>query len=422
MRIKLNSLNLTYWCILCLLGSRLLVALGFPSIFNFLHFAILIIIVVLKITKEKLCKNGYTICLLVMTTLILVSSILNVIAPLNTALTILILLEPFILVANCEKWNENYCIRIENMLTIFSLVNLVLSYFQYFILHLRDDDVRGIFLRMGSGGHLNGAFSIVMAIYYIYIARKYEKNPKIRAGLYTISILCLFIVIMCDNKQSILGYGIGLLLLLLSNVKNLKIVFKNFVIICCGIVVFLFLSQNILSKAMTWLGNMNYVIDGIYLKFSFIEVLREYRSSLIQLFFGFGPGMTLSRVARLLPEYQSLSFLGVSYSNVTQHFKDIYAGSWLMQASSLWMFYFSFASFFGDLGLFGLIGMITLYIASVKKLCHNQLSRYLMFVVFSHGLLFDWLEEPSFMVVYLIIIVLINYDWKTKNKRLIFKL
>lgn len=421
LRMRINIQLLIYFCVLSLLGSRLIVYLGFPSIVNFVHFGFLLLIILLNVLSGKVKRNKYTVYLIILACIIIFSALINFVAPLNTILTLLILLEPFILVCSFNKWSDIFYIKMENMLVVFSMISLFLSYFQFFVLKFKDDDVRGIFLQMGSGGHLNGAFSIIMAIYFLFIAFNYKSSNK-RFFSIVLSIMFLAIVVMCDNKQSILGYGLGLVLLLLSNVKNYKRFAKNLFIMVIGLIVFYFLTNSVLSKVLTWLNNIEYVFEGIQLKFSFIKVLRENRSNIFQLFFGFGPGMSLSRVARLLPEYKSLSFLGISFSLITQQFKDFYATSWLMQASSLWMFYFSFASFFGDLGIFGLVTMIMLYIKSIKKFCNNQLSRYLLFVVCSHGLLFDWLEEPSFMVVYFLIIVLIGHKWEGEKGRLIFKI
>lgn len=422
---KINKINmqfLIYICVFSLLGSRLIVFLGFPSILNFFHFIVLLVIIFLFILKGKVKKNKYTFALLTVAFTVLLSSLFNFIAPFNTVLMLLILLEPFLLVNTYEKWDEIFFLKMENMLVLFSIINFILSYFQFFILKFRDDDVRGIFLKMGSGGHLNGAFSLVMAVYFLYIAFRYKRCLVERISLMILSIMYLIIVLMCDNKQSILAYGLGAVFLSFSNIKNIKIFIKNLIIIALGSFVFYLLLSNILPKALSWLNNMEYVCEGIRLKLSFIETLRNNRSNIFQLFFGFGPGMTLSRVARLLPEYRNLSFLGISYSNITQQFKEFYSTSWLMQASSLWMYYFSFASFFGDLGLIGLWSIVILYKESIKKLCKNQEAKYLIFVVISHGLLFDWLEEPAFMVVYFLIIILIGHEWKITKGRILFKL
>lgn len=418
---KIDTEFLIYTCILSLLGSRLIVSVGVPSIFNFVHLGILIIIIFMQIKKGKILKSRYNVCLIEVVCIALLSSAINHIAPLNIILFLLILLEAFILVSSYEKWSERFYVKIENMLILFSLTNLILSYYQYFVLGLIDDDVRGIFLRMGSGGHLNGAFSIVMAVYFMFITLTYNHSIN-KIPLIVISVMNFAIVLMCDNKQSILGYCLGLVFLSVSNIKNIKKFIKSILIILLSFSILFFLISSLLPKAVSWLNNMDYVFEGIRIKLSFIETLRSNRTSILQLFLGFGPGMTLSRVARILPEYHSLNFLGVSSSNVTQQFKDFHAESWLMQSSSLWMYYFSFASFFGDIGLVGLVGMIKLYKESVKRLCNNQLSRYLMFVVVSHGLLFDWLEEPAFMVVYFVVIVLIGHKWESTKGRLIFKI
>lgn len=417
-KLSINKDSLILMCIWALMGSRIICAFGAPSILNFLHFGFLIILITLDVIKGNLLLNTFTLSLMGLIIIILISAILNLIAPVNTLLTILILIEPFILISGSSRWQNSLFVKTENALIFFSLLNLIISYYQYFILKLIDDDVRGIFLKMSSGAHLNGAFAIVMSIYFIHVGFM-TNSLKCKVKSVIIAFLQLAIVVMCDNKQSILGYGIGLMLLVFANVKNVKVFLKTVGLFILGILFVYLLTFSVFSKILTWVDNPEYMLMGIKLKFSFIEILKIFRNNPIQLLIGFGPGMTLSRVARLLPEYKSLSFLGVTYSEISEYFKFLYSQSWLMQASSLWMYYFSYASFYGDFGLLGLGAMINAYRNTFNKFCKTNLTKYLFWVVLAHGFLFDWLEEPSFMVTYFITIILLEHKWAKKSNRII---
>lgn len=409
-RISINEAKLSMWCIVSLFVSRILVAIGFPSIINFLHFVFFLFLIIFLVSHtRKIKKNNLNIAIVVVAICIFISAIVNFVKPVNTILMLLIILEPFVIIAITRKWDINTYVKVENILVILSFLNLLISYFQYFVLGYVDDAVTGIFIGMGSGAHINGAFSMAIGTYIMYCACQKKLKKSIISGT-VVTILHYAVIIMCDNKQSILGYGMGLVVVILLSAKNVKNFFKTLLCLVVAIVGVYILSTTVLWKMTNWLSNPENMMLGIDMKFSFIESLKSFRENGLQVLFGFGPGMTLSRVARLLPEYGGLSAFGVTDSSVIEFFKNVYADSWIMQSSSIWTFYFSYASFYGDLGVVGLVAIVSMYIVFYKSFCHKLLPKFLWATILAHGVIFDWLEEPAFVLCYLLIIILIDAE------------
>lgn len=419
MKLKINENDLYILCILSLFISRILVYFHFPSIINFLHFALLIMAMIISLKKGTIhFKDSMSGIMLLTTMVIILSTIINSVKPLNCILVLLILLEPFIIANSSINWKENYFVKIENILIKLSIINLLISYFQFFFLKMVDDDVTGIFFGMGSGAHINGAFSMITALYLIYYSTK-KNFSKTRCIL--ISLLLLFVVIMCDNKQSILAYGLAAIMLLILNSKNIKQTFITILLIAFGALIVYILTFSVLGKITTWTSKPDEIVMGMNAKFSFIENLDNFRTDNLTYLFGFGPGMSFSRIARMLPEYSSLDFLGTSISPINATFYNIYLNSWIMLSSSMWSFYFSWASIFGDLGIIGLLTIVALYFKFYKIFCSKTINKYVWAIIVCHGLIFDWLEEPAFVVSHFIIIILLNHDFSDDN-RFIYKL
>ena len=400
------------FAIIFLFISRLLVFFHFPSILNFFHFIFIIIGIIWSLFSPTNINHNLSIPILLIAIEILLSGTINFVGFFNIILCLIMVIEPFVIANNSIEWEEKNYIFIRKFLSIISLINLLISYFQYFVLGFFDDDVRGIFLGMGSGAHINGAFSIIMAIYCIYLTyNKYTKCDYTKKVIYSIyAILLLFIVVMCDNKQSILAFALGAILLIIFGSSNIKQTLKNLFFVTIGIAIVYLLTFSILSKITIWTSNIDEITMGLESKFSFINYLKHFDSSNIRKIIGFGPGMTLSRLARLLPEYSSYDFLGITISPMTSFFKKIYSDSWIMLSSSMWTYYFSWAAFYGDLGFMGVICIIFAYIKVYKYFCKNNVSRWIFYSMIVHGMIFDWLEEPAFVVSCILIMILINND------------
>ena len=76
--------------------------------------------------------------------------------------------------------------------------------------------------------------------------------------------------------------------------------------------------------------------------------------------------------------------------------------------------FFGWAGIWGDLGFLGLGAY--LYVASIvwRKICWNNMSRFLLLNVFSFGLIFTQMEEPGFM---LFIAALIGLQWQESQHK-----
>ena len=221
-----------YVLILLVLGSaifsRLLAAIGGPSVINFLHFAFIIALTVFIIptirssfAKEILLGLG------ILLGVILISALINGAGIINVVLDFLLLGEPFMLLLALTgiPMLEKSTNRLKLWLIYFASTHIVFAYFQYFIQGERDDDVKGIFLKMGAGHHVGGAIAFTVATYIL--ATGVFRSPWLR---FTLPPIFAYEVVMCDAKQVFAAFSMALIVMLLTKVGDIGKIIQYVVI------------------------------------------------------------------------------------------------------------------------------------------------------------------------------------------------
>lgn len=354
---------------------------------------------------------------------VFISGFINGINLINSIIYILILLFPFYIKIFLEiivlKPNINYIL--EKFLLIFFIINLILSYYQFIRFGI-GDDVKGVFIGMGAGHHINGA---VCLLYSFLLFKSIYFSNKLLIFLNSL------VVILSDSKQVILAIILGIIfygivnLLSLYNHKKLilkiKYFFFNFLLIFFLSLLFLIIyNLDILYINISYI-NYDYLFLGIVKKFQGLNYfnLDKLQSFLI----GNGPGMTVSKLAYMAnyedTYFKLLNSLDYTFSKLSLSLLDLQLSDWQTDfrstGSSLFQMTFTIGGIIGDVGF---IGLLT-YFGFLRKIVifniFNYQNNLIFYICISLGLIFSWLEEPNFMFIVILICFLI---FKQKDNHL----
>ena len=91
--------------------------------------------------------------------------------------------------------------------------------------------------------------------------------------------------------------------------------------------------------------------------------------------------------------------------------------SWLGNQSSMFSPLFGWAGIWGDLGWLGLGSFIYIWYVVWRRLCLDDLSKFLVLTVLIFGLIFSQMEEPGYMVYIAIIIGIRWQEYQAKAWR-----
>ncbi|HAJ61309.1 MAG TPA: hypothetical protein DCP31_20310 [Cyanobacteria bacterium UBA8543] len=344
----------------------------------------------------------------------------------NAVLGFLLLAEPFMMLLTivCIPMSPAIFDRLQNWMTGFVFFHLFLVYAQYALgfCHLPGhcDNIQGVFYRSGSGHVVGASISCTFGIYYL-INNK-TRTIWIRALVFLISFGHIQ---LADAKQVLLMFVVGFVILVLTNVKDVVKTIMYLMGTVVFIIVFTWAIYNIpaLGAFTVWIRPEIYGPDGEATKFKLSGIITtlSYFRSPVNWLLGLGPGHTIGRLGGwMLKDYGSLLMpLGATRvpTGANIPVSDLVwaymASSWLAEASSMFAPFFGWAAIWGDFGFLGLASY--LYLCSVvwRRVCVDQLSKYLMLTVFVCGLVFTQMEEPAYM---LYIATLIGLRWQEDQK------
>lgn len=392
---------------------RVFTAIGFPAVINFLHFALTIVICSLVIPRthgevwhsiSKKLLLGLYILLLVMTA----SAFLNSAGVINIFLNLLLLGQPFALLIAIVGISTSR-INIKQMrfwLIFFAFVHFCFFTFQYFILNLRDDDVKGVFLGQGAGHHVGGAIALTAGIYF-FVTCKLPTWIRLFVG-----VAFAADIVYSDSKQVLVAFALSLVILLCTKLKNLSETIRySAIALIVGALGFK-AAQIFFAGSLSFWGNSERFISGLKLKFSVFSIINSYYHSPFNWLLGLGSGHTIGRLAWLTSDYiDYLKPLGITSTSVTNTIltiNDTHPLSNAFTGSSMFALTFSWAGIWGDLGLLGLGVYLYLWFLVWQQLCLDNISKLLLLNSLVLGAIFSWLEEPSYM---LFIVSLIGLQW-----------
>jgi hypothetical protein len=405
-----NIFNLTIFFLSLIFFSRLLVYVGFPQVLNHLHYLIFILIVLLS-TKLKIFKyyelNKFIFFISIIT---FISALFNKSSFSNFFLYLLIILEPFLIyfILDYLIQFKNYKKRLEKFILIVIFIHTGFVYIQYFIFGQRHDFVQGLLLNLGNGAHVAGSISILFGIYFFFKKKEFSLLSR---SIILISLV--FVNYFSDAKQVILGIIVTFLIYIfikfLLKSSLLKKIQYLFIFIFLAFVFNYALSSSFVSESI---GNKTYmeITSAFTKKNSVIEIINS-SNTFFNYFFGNGPGHSSSRLSFMIPYYEYLDILSLSKNKLTESI-------WIYQqsnyetntttGSSLFSLFFFWGGIYGDIGILGVIIYLMVWFKIIKQSKDKEISLFFLINILLMGYFYNWPEEPSFIFLALVLIILAN--------------
>ncbi|MBI3892477.1 MAG: hypothetical protein HY303_13215 [Candidatus Wallbacteria bacterium] len=380
--------------------SRPMSAAGVPSVVNFLHFLVCPPMLLLLARWDRLpkdCRRLLGLSGLLFVEIVL-SAALNGAGIINVVLLAVMLLEPFLLLAvfSAGIWTEQAISRFERVFFGCFALNLAMALGQWALLGLRNDEVTGLFLEMGAGAHLSGAFALLPAA---FILARRDRGTKAMRVLPM--ALALGVIKACDSKQVLAAFILGMLLATLGQLGFTRIR-PRVILAAILLVVSAQIALPVYSPMFRHVFSEDTMLLVLRLKLVGPAIIAREITNPLQYVFGIGPGHGFSRLAWLAPVYREyLEPLGLTESNVFDKVFFISDNFWLSshaQGSSAFSPLHSYGATLGDLGWCGL----ALYLATwglVWRMCADSwIERAVLATALVLGVTFMWLEEPPFIL------------------------
>jgi len=411
--LKVRCFTLPLIALASVMFSRLLVCVGVPSVVNFLHFSIVLSAALLVFWQVRFCASAkMVIVLVVILGCIVVSAIVNHAGIINVVLDFLLLTEPllFLYLITSTRWSNKSVEMFRFCLICIAAIHVAIAYFQWGVMGFVDDNVTGLFVGLGAASHVAGAVALSAAIYFLA-----EPRPKtftfkfLQVGIFS------SVVILADAKQVIAVFLAAAIALSLVNARRFWDGFRLFVLAIVASVIVFIIANTVFPELLIWVEK-DRLITGITQKISVFEIIAANFTSLLNWFFGLGPGHTVDRLGFLLPKYfGKLDLLGATISPVTAMVWDAQQGNYTSNTttgSSMFSLFFSWVGVWGDLGFVGLSIYAYSWIFVWRNFTSDNHSRFLLLTVCIFGGVYSWMEEPGYM---LFVMSLIGLIWQEKG-------
>ena len=411
--------NIIFLITVSFLFTRVLVFVGLPSSINHIHYLLIFMSYLWSLAFIKDSQNiSLNKLIFLFVLFILVSTLYNKISKFNFIVYTLIILEPFfyyifLIRVKLSLIDQKF---IKKIIILFSFLNTLICYIQYFIYNLRNDDVQGLFINLGAGHHVAGFVATLTATYVFFLTKL---NNYIK---FTIILILVSVNILSDAKQVVLSFVIALFIFYLIRfikTKNityiLKILFNTGLMI---ILIYILYSINKVYFSPYFSKNIDEIKEGLDLKFSIFELFKYYHYSYLNNFFGLGPGQTTSRLALMIPDYQDFLFFNFSINELTNIIWIFQQSNYITATStgsSLFAPFFFWGGIYGDIGSLGVLIYLILWQQILKLNEYDEYSIFLVILVLLKGIVFNWPEEPPFILLIVSLLAIRFYDIKNSK-------
>ncbi|HCF29688.1 MAG TPA: hypothetical protein DEV81_21355, partial [Cyanobacteria bacterium UBA11049] len=408
---------------------RVLTLLNFPSVVNLVHLGIIPWVCFFTIFKTKTrSKSQIAIAqaiffgLAILLTVMVASALLNSAGAINIVVDFLLLGEPFMMLLALISIPMSLA-RIERFKTLLiysGFINTLFAFVQRYALKLQtrpglSDNIKGVFIAQGAGHVIGASVALTFGVYYFLYAK------TVPIWIRTIVLFATFWhLLLADAKQVLLTLVLAWVLLLLTKFKDIQQAIKYLSVAIIVIFVLIWCVQNVpaFQAFNTWMRPEIYGPNGeaTKLKLATFSLVPSYYHSPLNPLFGLGPGHTVGRLGGwMLLEYADLlQPLGSTTHPATSAVWAAVAASWLGDQSSMFSPLFGWAGIWGDLGFIGLGAYLYLWFLVWCFVCKDDFSRFLVFCVFTFGLVFSQMEEPGYM---LYVVSLIGLRWQEHRYR-----
>ena len=416
--------NIIFLITVSFLFTRVLVFVGLPSSINHIHYLLIFMSYLWSLAFIKDSQNiSLNKLIFLFVLFILVSTLYNKISKFNFIIYTLIILEPFfyyifLIRVKLSLIDQKF---IKKIIILFSSMNTLICYIQYFIFNLKHDDVQGLFINLGAGHHVAGFVATLTATYVFFLTKM---NNYIK---FIIILILVSVNLFSDAKQVVLSFVIALFIFYLIKffkTKNityiLKILFNTGLMI---ILIYILYSINKVYFSPYFSKNIDEIKEGLDLKFSIFELFKYYHYSYLNNFFGLGPGQTTSRLALMIPDYQNFLFFNFSINELTNIiwiFQQSNYTTATSTGSSLFAPFFFWGGIYGDIGAAGVLIYLFLWQQILKLNEYDEYCIFLVILVLLKGIVFNWPEEPPF-ILFIVSLLAIRF-YEIKNSKDIKKL
>jgi hypothetical protein len=408
---------------------RLLTYFGAPSPLNFVHFLIIPAVASIALLTTRV-KNRLQISIVwdliaglgILLACMFVSALLNEAGFINVCLQFMFMGEPFLLLIAfmAIPLNRDNFNRLKYWLAAFCLFNLALALAQSVLLplgiypgarggQLWTDNTAGVFASPGgsAGNYISATVSMYFALYFF---STFKTVPQ----WFRISIIlgAVYQTYVSDSKQVFVALFVGWLLVVLVNVKKpLRIIIYLIPII---LLIILFSWALIYTdwEVLDPYRNFTTYRSGLYgpdgeatlLKTAAFRIIPSYYTTPLNHLFGLGPGHTVTRLGGWFlrdPTYQQLLIpLGATTHPASTEFWDLIESpaGWLARESTMWFPMFTWAGFWGDLGLVGVAIYLFLGFIIWRRICVDNFCKFLLLSTLVFGFILTQMEEPGHML------------------------
>ncbi|MEM9979643.1 MAG: hypothetical protein AAF808_18615, partial [Cyanobacteria bacterium P01_D01_bin.2] len=357
---------------------RIVQAVGIPAVINFAHFIILPAACSLVILtsrrqdwRQLMIVKSILVGLLVLFAIATASALLNNAGLINVFLGLMIISEPFILLAAIVAipFTLDALTHLKKWVLGFGMGHLILALGQKVGLatgllpHERmtiEDNVQGVFY-LSSGGHVVGASaSLAFGLYYYFSAKAVPLWVRC-----SVLVAVIAQILFADAKQVILVALVSWVLLILSKITDLKVAFQY--IIAAVLVGYAFYwciyNVEVFSPYQTWIRPHIYGPDGdaTLLKTGPLHIIPSFYTSVLNWPLGLGPGHTIGRIGGwMIKDYWNIvGPLGATIHPASEAVWETWRGHYL--DSSFFAPLWGWAGIWGDLGFLGLASYISLW-------------------------------------------------------------
>lgn len=401
---------------------RVFTYFGFPSLLNFVHFFVIPItfVIIIFTTKVKYKKqlnifNELAIGSYLLLICTVLSGLVNKAGLANILLQYIMLIEPYIILLAiiAIPLTRDRLSRFKKWLFGFATFNLVLALMQSILLPLGiyprrggtiQDNIAGVFAS-GSGSAGNYVSCTVSVYFALYIFH-FSKTTPIWLKI-LILLASLYQTYVSDSKQVFLAFFLGVGLLISSKIKNPRKVFWYLIPAIALVLLFAWALQNpnleFLNAYRNWAGKSNiYGFDGtaFITKTAAFRIIPSHYESPLNWLFGLGPGHTVTRLGGwMIKKYASLlAPIGVTIHPASSEVFDVVWNNWIAQESTIFFPLFTWAGIWGDLGIVGLLTYLYLGYMVWKRLCLDDVTRFMLLSTVALGFMLTQMEEPGQML------------------------
>lgn len=401
---------------------RLLVAIGAPTVVNFVHFAVIpsvflttVLTTKVRDRKKIALAHQLLIGLFILLTCIVTSAVLNKAGVINAALQVLIFLEPFMLLVALISipLSADRLRTVRYWLLGFALFNLLLAIAQSILLPLGiypkpvggtiQDNIGGVF--GGGGGSAANYIAATISIYFSLYFFNQFKHLATWVRLLPL-IGALYQTQVSDSKQVFLALAVGWGLLSLTKLKKPRRLFLYLTIVLAIAFAFrwalLNVESDILSPYQNWINRPIWGLGGLAAntKFAAFRLIPPYLTSPFNWLFGLGPGHTATRLGGwVMRDYSDLlSPLGATIHPVTAELWHVVRTVYLPQQSTIYFPLYTWVGIWGDFGLVGLGAYLYLGWIVWQKVCVDDFGQFLILSTASFGFILTQMEEPVYML------------------------